>query len=234
MRALGKLDRRQGWGEAGDRGRVRASVSEQGDTRPRAPPRGQEDPWRRDGNPPTPVFLPGQSHGQRSLAGYSPQGHTESDTTERRNTWNRWMDVKMNRARAGRGRIRGLGSPEERCLGQSRWLPRGADAQLSLERQTNSTQQGAGRVFQAGDQHEPRPETVSTRPREGHEAALGPRMFTGGSPDGGAVRRRGTASCQPWRSWGAPTWASSVGPAPNKHSSLWKGTSSPLKCETKM
>ena len=28
------------------------------------------------------VFLPGQSHGQRSLAGYSPQGRTESDTTE--------------------------------------------------------------------------------------------------------------------------------------------------------
>ena len=31
---------------------------------------------------PTPVFLPGESHGQRSLAGYSPWGRTESDTTE--------------------------------------------------------------------------------------------------------------------------------------------------------
>ena len=30
---------------------------------------------------PTPVFLPGKSHGQRSLAGYSPWGHKESDTT---------------------------------------------------------------------------------------------------------------------------------------------------------
>ena len=30
---------------------------------------------------PTPVFLPGESHGQRSPAGYSPQGHKESDTT---------------------------------------------------------------------------------------------------------------------------------------------------------
>ena len=29
-----------------------------------------------------PVFLPGESHGQRSLAGYSPWGHKESDTTE--------------------------------------------------------------------------------------------------------------------------------------------------------
>ena len=31
----------------------------------------------------TPVFLPGESHGQRSLAGYSPSGRKESDTTER-------------------------------------------------------------------------------------------------------------------------------------------------------
>ena len=30
---------------------------------------------------PTPVFLPGESHGQRSLAGYSPWGHKESDVT---------------------------------------------------------------------------------------------------------------------------------------------------------
>ena len=30
----------------------------------------------------TPVFLPGESHGQRSLVGYSPWGRKESDTTE--------------------------------------------------------------------------------------------------------------------------------------------------------
>ena len=38
-------------------------------------------PWRRAWQP-TPVFLSGESHGQRSLVGYSPWGHTESDTTE--------------------------------------------------------------------------------------------------------------------------------------------------------
>ena len=38
-------------------------------------------PWKR-ARPPTPVFLPGESHGQKSLVGYSPQGRTESDTTE--------------------------------------------------------------------------------------------------------------------------------------------------------
>ena len=31
---------------------------------------------------PSPAFLPGESHGQRSLTGYSPWGHTESDVTE--------------------------------------------------------------------------------------------------------------------------------------------------------
>ena len=32
---------------------------------------------------PTPVLLPGKSHGQRSLVGCSPRGHKEWDTTER-------------------------------------------------------------------------------------------------------------------------------------------------------
>jgi len=31
-------------------------------------------PWRRKWEP-TPVFLPGKSHGQKILAGYSPWGH---------------------------------------------------------------------------------------------------------------------------------------------------------------
>ena len=39
-------------------------------------------PWRRKWQP-TPVFLPGESHGQRTLLGYSPWGRKESDTTER-------------------------------------------------------------------------------------------------------------------------------------------------------
>ena len=39
-------------------------------------------PWRRKWQP-TPVFLPGESHGCRSLVGYSPWGHKESDMTER-------------------------------------------------------------------------------------------------------------------------------------------------------
>ena len=42
---------------------------------------GQEDPWRR-AHQPTPVFLPEESQGQRSLAGYSPWGPKELDMTE--------------------------------------------------------------------------------------------------------------------------------------------------------
>ena len=38
-------------------------------------------PWRRAWQP-APVFLSGESHGQRSLVGYSPQGRKESDMTE--------------------------------------------------------------------------------------------------------------------------------------------------------
>ena len=44
-------------------------------------PQGGKIPWRRKWQC-TLVFLPGESHGQRSLAGYSPWGHRELDMTE--------------------------------------------------------------------------------------------------------------------------------------------------------
>ena len=49
--------------------------------RPRFDPWVRKIPWRREWLS-TPVFLPGESHGQRGLAGNSPWGHIESDTTE--------------------------------------------------------------------------------------------------------------------------------------------------------
>ena len=45
-------------------------------------------PWKREWQP-TPVSLPGEFHGQRSLEGYSSWGRVESDTIERLNN-NRW------------------------------------------------------------------------------------------------------------------------------------------------
>ena len=38
-------------------------------------------PWRREWQP-TPIFLPGEFHGQRSQVGHSSQSHKESDMTE--------------------------------------------------------------------------------------------------------------------------------------------------------
>ena len=48
----------------------------------RIPSLGREDSQSRKWQP-TPVFLPGKSHGQRGQVGYRPWGHKESDTTER-------------------------------------------------------------------------------------------------------------------------------------------------------
>ena len=42
-------------------------------------------PWRKAWQP-TPGYLPGEPHGQRSLVGYSPWGHRESDMTEQLST----------------------------------------------------------------------------------------------------------------------------------------------------
>ena len=41
-------------------------------------------PWRWEQQP-TPVFLPEESHGQKSLPGYSPRGRKESDMTKATN-----------------------------------------------------------------------------------------------------------------------------------------------------
>ena len=43
---------------------------------------GWKDPLEKEMHP-TPVLLPGKPHGWRSLVGYSPWGHKESDMTER-------------------------------------------------------------------------------------------------------------------------------------------------------
>ena len=50
-------------------------------TRPRFDPWVRKIPWRMKWQP-FPVFLPGESHGQRSLVGYSKQGLEESDMTK--------------------------------------------------------------------------------------------------------------------------------------------------------
>ena len=51
--------------------------------------------WRRQWHP-TPVLLPGKSHGQRSLVGCSPWGRKESDTTE-------WLPFQLSLSCIGEG-----------------------------------------------------------------------------------------------------------------------------------
>ena len=46
----------------------------------------RKNTWRRKWQP-TPILLPGKSHGQRSLAAYSPCGCKELDTTKWLSTW---------------------------------------------------------------------------------------------------------------------------------------------------
>ena len=60
---------------------VKNPPAEAGDERLGFDPWVRKIPWRRAWQP-TPVFLPGESHRQRSLVGCSPEGCTESDTTE--------------------------------------------------------------------------------------------------------------------------------------------------------
>ena len=56
---------------------------------------GREDPWKMQWLP-TPVFLPGESHGQRSLVGYSPWSRKESDTTKQLTLSQAYIKILLN------------------------------------------------------------------------------------------------------------------------------------------
>ena len=56
---------------------------------------GREDPWKMKWLP-TPVFLPGESHGQRSLVGYSPWSRKESDTTKQLTLSQAYIKILLN------------------------------------------------------------------------------------------------------------------------------------------
>ena len=63
-------------------------------------PRVRKIPWIREWHP-TPVLLPGKSHGRRSLVGCSPWGHEESDTTE-------WLHFHFLLSCIGEGKVNPL------------------------------------------------------------------------------------------------------------------------------
>ena len=108
-------------------------------------------PWRRKWQP-TPVFLPGESHGQRSLVDYSPWGHTDSDTgkgvtntfTLPETPWLPAAKVKvgglLSLRKAGSSRIPSVtvghirGGPHSPApwISASSWLPRSSPASMSF------------------------------------------------------------------------------------------------------
>ena len=71
-------------------------------------------PWRREWQP-IPVFLPGKCHRQRSLAGYSPWGHKESDMTPQPTVFS-WFFVKQSLGHASLEKC-----PVYQKLSQSKW-----------------------------------------------------------------------------------------------------------------
>ena len=79
-----------------------------------------EDPWREKWQP-TPVFLPEKSHGQRSLAGYSPWGRKESDNAEQLSAAHYGYVCKWACCRARGTPLRALWGPE----GEGNPKPRG-------------------------------------------------------------------------------------------------------------
>ena len=66
--------------------------------------------WRRPWQP-TPVFWPGESHGQRSLVGHSPRGPTESDTTE-------WLSTHVSGPASWKPAVQGPAV----CLLNTQWM----------------------------------------------------------------------------------------------------------------
>ena len=79
--------------------------------------------WRRQWQP-TPVLLPGKSHGWRSLLGYSPWGQEESDLTERLHFHFHFHALEKEMATHSSvlaWRIPGTGEPGGlRCMGSHR------------------------------------------------------------------------------------------------------------------
>ena len=69
---------------------------------------GREDPLEKKWQP-TLVFLPGKSHGQSCLAGYSPWGHKESDLTEQLSTHTQTVAHQAPRPWDSPGKSTGVG-----------------------------------------------------------------------------------------------------------------------------
>ena len=88
-------------------------------------------PWNRKWQL-TPVFLPGESRGQRSLEGYSLVSHKESDMTERLSTIHRYKHRRGNLGRGHSGHLPSQSSVQTRTCSKISWWPSDQYSRLSL------------------------------------------------------------------------------------------------------
>ena len=91
-------------------------------------------PWRRKWQP-TPVFLPGESHGQKSIVGCRLWGHTESDTTEATYAFDLWCWRRLLRVPWTARRSNPSTPPptwDPRCLGTPQVPPLSWSPHLDL------------------------------------------------------------------------------------------------------
>ena len=100
-------------------------------------------PWRRQWHP-TPVLLPGKSHGWRSLIGCSPWGHKESDTTERLH-----FDFSLSCIGEGNGNPLQYSCLENPRNGEARWavICEVAQSQTRLKWLSSSSSSSSINVF---------------------------------------------------------------------------------------
>ena len=191
-----------------------------------------KSPWRR-ARQPTPGSLPGESHGQRSLAGCSPWGRPGSDRTE-------WLGAHaLDGAKAlGQGRGRRFWEQQEGRRAGARWavggpqrpVRRGRRVSAGADVRSVSTQEPPGRAAQRTRWAEargrglgpPAPPAVPEEEagvnrslrRKGSQAAT-PRPSTGRlCPPGNVGQYLGHCGLsrggrrRGWRGWGWVFWTS--------------------------
>ena len=82
-------------------------------------------PWRRE-HLPTPVFLPGEFHGQRGLEGYSPWGRKELDMTDQLSTHTHTTIGNLSNKKGTKsGWNAATGIPQKEDIQGIAWMPSG-------------------------------------------------------------------------------------------------------------
>ena len=150
-------------------------------------------PWRRACQP-TPVFLPSEFHGQRSLAGYSPWGGKGSDTTEPLSTY---AATRKGRVSTRQGVRVGTSGMEHK---QDWWLssnPRMKKKKKYIPQSLLTLQTAAAAGFMRGreEMFTPIPPLLPFHPPNNHSPKITPLAFSEWGAGWGALRSHSKAFC---------------------------------------